>query len=41
MRRKPLKKSVSKKIFRNTSAPHPKNQITAKPMRGGIRLAGN
>jgi len=41
MRRKPVKKSVSKRIFKNTSAPHPKNQASSVRMRGGIRLAGN
>lgn len=37
MRRKSMKKSTSKKLFRTTaSRTHKKN--TARPMRGGIRL---
>lgn len=41
MKRRPVKKATSKKIFRNTSAPHPKNSVSSNRMRGGIRLAGN
>jgi hypothetical protein len=35
--RKPMKKSTSKKLFRKTAKPHPKNAM-GRPMRGGIRI---
>ena len=38
MRRRPVKNSVSKKVFRQTSAPHPKNLASARK-RGGTRLS--
>jgi hypothetical protein len=41
MKRRPIKKTASKRIFRNTSAPHPLNSVRTTVKRGGIRLAGN
>lgn len=39
MKRKPMKRSVSKKHFSKNAAPHPKNtKPTGIAMRGGIRL---
>jgi len=38
MKRKPMKKSTSRKVFTRNAAPHPKNSASANPMRGGIRL---
>lgn len=41
MKRKPMKKQASKRIFKHTSAPHPLNNIKSVVKRGGIRLSGN
>lgn len=41
MKRKPMKKSASKRIFKATSAPHPLNSVKTTVKRGGIRLSGN
>lgn len=41
MKRKPMRNSTSKKIFKRTSAPHPLNSVKTTVKRGGIRLSGN
>lgn len=38
MRRKALRKRVSKRIFMANTVPRKRNMISAIPMRGGFRL---
>lgn len=38
MRRKPLKRRTSRKVFAKGNRVHPKNTLRDNPMRGGIRL---
>lgn len=38
MKRKPMKKNVSKKVFKMHSGTHKKNLLNPRMMRGGIRL---
>lgn len=38
MKRKPLAKSQSKRLFRNTARKTNKKNFRGRPMRGGIRL---
>lgn len=39
MKRKPMNKNASKRYFKNTSKPHPKNMPNNNiNMRGGIKL---
>lgn len=38
MRRSRMSRSRSRKLFRNRSGLHPRNNQNAVPMRGGIRL---
>jgi hypothetical protein len=39
MKRGPISKPMSKKIFSNNTVPHPKNALKMMvPMRGGFRL---
>lgn len=38
MKRRPLKKSVSKRIFKKNTGVHAMNSMKPQMMRGGIRL---
>jgi hypothetical protein len=38
MKRKPMKSSTSKRVFKKNTGIHSKNHINPRAMRGGIRL---